>query len=671
MKHWLTTSTLVGLGVAMQMSPAYAAKEIDQDALLNLSLEELTNIEVTSVSKKAEKASEAAAAIYVITQDDIHRSGLTNIPELLRMVPGLHVAQSGSHQWSVSSRGMSGQFADTLLVLIDGRTVYTPLYSGVYWDIQDTPLQDIERIEVIRGPGATLWGANAVNGVINIITKSSKDTQGGYASTTVGNYLNAEASTRYGAKIDDNSYVRAYAKYNDYAEAKTMADRGADDNWNKAQAGFRTDLHTTDNRSFTLQGDMYDAGTNGILNLLQPAGNTVPNFVRESDNGGNILGRWNEKFAKDSELTVQMYYDLAMRENIVFDHNIQTLDLDAQHAWSAIDRHEIVWGMGYRRVITDVDSNPRTALGIPYFSMSPNNQEQNLYSAFFQDKIALVKDQFFLTLGSKFEHNDFTGIEYQPSARLSWIVDDSQTLWSSISRSVRTPNIGGTSNVQQLAVALAPDTFYTQVGNPNQDSIEMVAYELGYRIQPAKNLSFDLSTFYNDYDNMIIGVQGTPYFVGPYTMVPISPESLGRAHTWGFEAASKWNPVNWAELSASYTLLHMKFEQPDPLGYNFRDRSPEHQFNVRSTFFLPHNVEFTTSAYYVDQLQAIDINTTSDVSDYLRFDTRLAWKPMDSLELSLVGQNLLDGEHQEYYGFAYQNSSQVPRSVYGNITWKF
>jgi iron complex outermembrane receptor protein len=674
MRYLRASTALAGIGMCMTALPSQA-QELDPSKLLSLSLEELGNVQVTSVSKRAENESEAAAAIYVISQKDIQRSGLTSIPELLRMVPGLSVAQSGSHQWSVSSRGLSGQFADTLLVLIDGRSVYTPLFSGVYWDIQDTPLQDVERIEVIRGPGATLWGANAVNGVINIITKNAKDTQGGFVSETAGTSVNSLTTARYGAKIGDNAYFRTYAKYDDYNEARNLVGAGAHDEWNKVQSGFRADWKNTDNQSFTIQGDIYDTGESALLNLLQSGGTTVSTKLREDNKGGNILGRWDNKLSSVSNLTVQMYYDDAQRENLLLNQNIQTFDADMQHVWSAIKGHEVVWGAGYRLVKSDFDGKNYAGLGVPFIQFSPPSADDNLLSAFAQDKITLLPSSLFLTLGSKFEHNDFTGFEYQPSARLSWLVDNNQTIWTSVSRAVRTPNIGGTTGLHQVAApTLLPGptlAFLTQVGNANAKSEDMVAYELGYRIQPRKNISVDTSIFYNNYSRMIIGVAGTPTAYGALLIVPISPENIGKAHTWGGEMSAKWNPTSSIELATGYSLLQMKFEQVDPLGYNFRNKSPQHSANARATFQLPHNLELTTSVYVVDELAAPDPVTGVNIDGYTRFDMRLAWKPMENLEVSLVGQNLLDDMHQEFGGFAYQNNSQIPRSVYGNITWKF
>ncbi len=661
MKDWKISTALASIGVTLIAASAQA-KEIAADDLLNLSLEQLSNIEVTSVSKRSEKASEAAAAIFVVTQDDIRHSGATSIPEALRMVPGLNVAQSGAHQWAITSRGFNDQFANKLLVLIDGRSVYTPLFSGVHWDVQDTMLEDIERIEVIRGPGATLWGANAVNGVINIITKSARDTEGALAAVSIGNQEHGLVRARQGVKVDDNTYVRAYAKYDDRDEAHNMAGADAGDAWNKAQAGFRADWSSSEKRSYTLQGDVYRGGENNILNLptIAPGFNTVND--RDVVRGGNVLGRWTEKLENSSEITAQMYGDLARRENIVSTTRISTLDLDIQHVWNPAAGHEVVWGGGYRYVHFDTR-------GLTYIQFADSKVSDSLFSAFAQDKIALVDDKLFFTVGSKFERNEYTGFEFQPSGRLSWIINDKQTLWGSVSRAVHTPDRGTSADSQLIVASQGAGVFLARVGNNALDSETMIAYEAGYRIQPANNLSFDAAAFYNDYENLILGAFGTPYVqvspLGAYLVVPVLPINTGSAHTWGGELSTKWNPYSNWELSAGYSFLKLEFDQADPFGFSFAGKSPEQQINVGSTIYLPHNLELSNAVYYVDALKGLGIH------NYVRVDARLAWKPVENIELSITGQNLIDNEHPEFSAFLSQNASQIPRSVYGNITWKF
>ncbi len=663
-KNFLRGTSLSTLALLLTVSLAHANEDINPNELINLSLEQLSNIEVTSVSKKSEKASEAAADIYVISQDDIRRSGLATIPELLRMVPGVNVAQSGAHDWAVSIRGFNDQFANKLLVLIDGRTVYTPLFSGVFWDLQDTPLEDIERIEVIRGPGATLWGANAVNGVINIITKNAKDTQGGFASQTVGSQLNSETTVRYGVKADDGAYVRAYAKYDDSDSYQKLSGSDANDPWKKEQSGFRADWKQGENQTFTLQGDAYRAREDTVYKLPQPNTTLLTVLDHEKDHGANVLGRWNDKISKDSDLTVQMYYDSAARDLLPYYANIQTFDVDVQHVWTALHGHEIIWGAGYRMVDTRETSTP-------YITFARTHRDDSLYSSFLQDKITLNPNDLFLTLGTKLEHNAFTGMELEPSARLTWLVDSSQTLWGAVSHSVRTPSVT-LADIQFVSSSLANNLFAARVGSHTTQSEELDAYEVGYRVQPLKNVSVDVSTFYNDYSRLILGVQGNVYGVttslGTYNIAPVLPINSGTASSYGFETSVKWNPKSYLELSANYSLTELKFDQPDPYGFTFANKSPKQQFNLSSALQLPYDVEFDNSLYSVGAIAPAGV---AAIASYVRLDSRLSWKPLDRLELSLVGQNLLQSQHREFSNFLYQNQVEVPRTVYGNISWKF
>ena len=382
----------------------------DNKSLLGMSPAELSNIEVTSVSKKAEKASEAAAAVFVITQEDIRRSGATTIPDVLRMVPGVDVAQSGSHDWNVSVRGFNGTYANKLLVLIDGRTVYSNFFAGTIWELQDTLLEDIDRIEVIRGPGAAQWGANAVNGVINIITKNAKDTQGGLATASVGNQIKAIDGGRYGVKIGDDSYVRMYAKYNDDDAFNRTNGTSNGDGWQKRQAGFRSDSKLTTQDNLTVQGDLYDTheGLKYTLpTLTSPYTYQDPNDLEAS--GGNILTRWTRNITSESSIATQAYLDNTAYKVDWGSYNTTTLDFDFQHTWTGWDRNEVVWGLGYRLISDHAETTS-------IFSLAPVESDNSLYSGFLQDKITLLPNSVFLTLGSKVEHNDYTGVEVQPSA---------------------------------------------------------------------------------------------------------------------------------------------------------------------------------------------------------------------------------------------------------------
>ena len=397
-----------------------------------LSMEDLMNIQVTSVSKRTQKVADAAAAIFVITQEDLRRSGATSIPEALRLVPGLEVARIDENKWAIGSRGFNGRFDNKLLVLIDGRSVYTPLFSGVYWNVQDVMLEDIDRIEVIRGPGATLWGANAVNGVINIITKKAKATQGGLATAGGGNEERGSVSARYGDKIGGDTTYRVYGKYFDWAPSQYANGGTANDGWEAQRGGFRADYTPAGSNSFTLQGDLYHSGYNETLTVpsfAAPYSNTFPNTGAYS--GGNVLGRWNHS-SEGGSMSLQMYYDnTTLADNSLFVDHQNIFDVDFQDGFHVGDAQQMVWGLGYRSIMDRND---------PSFSVSlqPNQRSLNQFSAFLQDEISLVHS-LRLTIGSKFENNTFTGFEFEPNVRLLWTMTPNQSIWTAVSRAVRTP----------------------------------------------------------------------------------------------------------------------------------------------------------------------------------------------------------------------------------------
>jgi iron complex outermembrane recepter protein len=646
-------------------SHALAAAEVDTKDILSLSLAELTNLEVTSVSKKAEKEIEAAAAIYVITQEDIKRSGATAIPELLRMVPGITVTRSGSHDWTVTSRGFNDQFSNKLLVLMDGRTIYSHLFSGVIWDVQDTMLEDIDRIEVIRGPGATLWGANAVNGVINIITKNAKDTQGGLAVASAGNQVKGIGSVRYGGKLSENSHVRAYAKQTAYNSEFSPTGGSANDNWHKSQAGFKGESKLSESDNINIQGDIYSIDEDVNYTIPDLTSGTFTSTAEGAKaSGGNLMARWEKKNSKDSQLSLQAYFDNTYYKTSFFNDETNTIDLDFQQVWTGWSGQEIVWGAGYRFINSKND--PSSA----QYTLLPQNQNDNLFNAFVQDKIALIPEELFLTLGSKFEHNDYTGVEVQPSVRLSWLPADNQTVWASISRAVHTPS-PGTDAVQQSLVIIPPSiavpipTLLALVGNRSLESEELIAYELGYRIQPTKTLSFDVAGFYNDYDKLFNGNLGDFTIVGPYVFQPVLAQNTNSAHSVGAELSAKWNVSNQWQMAGSYSYISLAFDSKSSIGYSFVGKHPKHQFNVRSTYLFPQGVEMTNALYFVDDLNGVAIPS------YYRFDTRLSYEIMEGMEVSLVGQNLLDNRHQEFSPFFYKSAAEIGRSVYGSVAFKF
>jgi iron complex outermembrane recepter protein len=629
--------------------------------LKKLSVEELLDIDVTSVSKYPEKLSVAAAAVAVLTQDDIHTSGFTSIPEALRLVPGLDVARLDSHTWAISSRGFNDVFANKLLVLIDGRTVYTPLFSGVFWEVQDTLLEDIDRIEVVRGPGATLWGANAVNGVINIITKSARDTQGLLISGGGGSEDLGFASVRYGVKLDEDAFLRIYAKYFDRDASVFSDDTTAHDAWGMYRAGFRLDWEPTKQNSFTFQGDAY-TGTQDETYFVPKAKFPFAANIEATDDvsGGNLLGRWSYSFSPDSQLTVQAYYDRTERNSPIFGEKRDTGDIDLQHRFALGDRQDVIWGLGFRTTQDEVANSLNV-------SLLPDSRTLDLYSGFVQDEISIVPERFRLTIGSKFEHNEFTGFEVQPSARILWTPGYSQTIWASIARAVRTPSRAESDIVLNPAppVPLPPGSI-TIFGNPDMSSEELLAYEIGYRIQPITQLKVDLTAFYNDYDDLRT--------LEPTVPGPVSPSIVRNkmfGESYGAEISVTAQVTNRWRLQGSYSYLdvqlHRKAGSQDALTETATEgSSPHHQFFIRSLVDLGWNIQFDSTLRYVDVLPA------ANIPSYLTIDARLAWLPRKNLEIAIVGQNLLDDRHPEFAPtFIGTQKTEVQRSVYGTVVWRF
>ena len=634
--------------------------------LTELSLEALMDVEVTSVSKREEKFFEAAAAIYVITAEDIRRSGAESIPEALRMVPGLHVARIDANKWAISARGFTFRLADKMLVLIDGRSVYTPLFAGVYWNVQDTLMEDIERIEVIRGPGATLWGANAVNGVINIITKSAKDTQGGLLTGTIGTYEHGLGGFRYGGKLGKDAWFRIYTKYFN----RDRYPGGADD-WRVMRGGFRLDWDTTEQDSLTFQGDIYDGDAGQRLTL---SGFLTPPYSHTFDDdiairGGNVLARWRHTFSKRSDMSLQFYYDRMERNEAVLDDTRDTVDLDFQHRFGLGERHDVIWGLGYRYT-SDRIGNSFT------FTLDPQSRGDHLVNAFVQDEITLIEDRLNLTLGSKFEHNDYTGFEVQPSMRLAWTPNEQHTVWGSISRAVRSPS--RVDDDMRLNFAAFPGPMgsvrmMSLFGNRDFKSEELIAYELGYRIRPTKNLSLNLTTFYNVYDQLQTHEPGVPFFEGspppPHMVIPLRIANKMDGESYGVELGANCKVTDFWKLRAGYTWLQVQLHRDhasgDTTSEGIEGDSPHHQVNLRSYLDLPGNWEFDTALYYVDSLP------NQETHSYVQLDVRLGWRPKKNIELSVGVKNVLWDRHREFGMASGIHPTEVPPMVYGKFTWRF
>ena len=664
---------LVVVGSLLWLKPVIAQSgqadpdlEQRQSELLSLSLEELADVVVTSVSKQEESLQEAAAAVHVITNEDIRRSGATSIPEALRLAPGLHVARVGSGTWAIGSRGFNDTFANKLLVLIDGRSVYTPLFSGVFWDAQDTLMADIDRIEVIRGPGATLWGANAVNGVINIITKKARETQGVLISGGGGTEERGFGAIRYGLALSETVHMRVYGKYFD--RDATVMSNGADsqDDWDAWRGGFRLDWEPSELTMMNLQGEIYDGTeqTTFSRNQVTPPYSSLDNSD-SGFSGGHILGRWNQDFENESNLTVQTYYDRTERNWSVFGEKRDTFDAELSHKLSLGERDELIWGMGYRFSTAEYQNT---------FDVALFDQDIHLYNAFIQDRHSIIEDILSITLGSKFEHNVFTGWEVQPSLRVVWTPTEKHTVWAGISRAVRTPSLAeGNSEVVLASVppnvpvpGFPPNPLPTIAAlgrSPFLEAEDLLAYEIGYRWQATQRLSFDLATFYNDYSDLRSVAPGTPELrtLGgmPYVFAPLSWGNDEEAESYGAELSFDWQVVDGWRLAGSYSRLHT-------IGADERGRNPENQFMVRSLWNVTPDVTFDANLRYVDELPALQ------VKDYLALDLRIGWTPRPGLEISVVGQNLLDSQHGEYSPtFLGTPRVEIQRGVYGMISWTF
>jgi len=625
--------------------------------LKQLSLEELMDIQVTSVARHSESILQAPASVQVITHDEIRRSGVTSIAEALRLADNLQVAQKNSHDWGISARGFNAALANKLLVMIDGRTVYTPLFSGVFWNDQDYLLEDIERIEVISGPGGTLWGANAVNGVINIITRTAADTQDVYAAAGGGNQLKALAGARYGGTLGAGASYRVYGKYFDRDDEVYSGGQPAGDGWHQAQTGFRIDSTASSRDMLSLHGDFYQghAGLN-----TGGAAQTA---------GGNVLGRWTHTVSEESDLNLQTYYDrthlidpipraalngVVLAPAGLLHDDLTTYDIDLQHRISPAGSNSLVWGLGYRYTHDVV----RNAPGIGFL---PTTLNQNLFSAFLQDEFAIRPD-LSLILGSKIEHNDYTGFEYEPNIRVRWSLAQDQSLWSAISRAARTP-----SRIDRDLVEPAPPYTTILTGGTDYGSEYVTAYEVGYkgRILPGSTAS--VSVFRNDYRD----VRSLSFTPG--TIFPIFIANNVAGHTEGVELSADAQLLQSWSLHAGYDYLHERLHvrpgQSDLTHALGETADPKHRFSVRSSLSLAARLNWDIAVRWVDALVVNSGGLVGKVPAYFELDTRLGWALSPSLEVSVSGQNLLHDHHPEY-GFPSPARIEIQRSVYGKIAWR-
>jgi iron complex outermembrane receptor protein len=600
-------------------------------SLKELSLEELMNVTVTSVSKTPEKLSEVASAIQVINGEDIRRSGASRLPDALRLATNLQVAQVNSYDWAITARGFNGastsaaSLANKLLVMIDGRSVYTPLFGGVFWDVQNVLLEDVQQIEVVSGPGGTLWGANAVNGVINVISKSSRETQGLYATGGLGTFSRDQGAVRYGGHAGSKVFYRVYGQFADRTNTMRFDTIEYNDDYNMIQGGFRMDYYPSEKNTITLQGDLY-GGKEGDYPLI----NTL--------NGQNVLGRWTHTFSETSDLSFQVYFDRTWRHLIpsgLIDH-VKTYDADFQHRFKLGKRQTILWGGNFRYHADKVERGTLKAFYQPH-------EDLFLITGFVQDQISLVKDKLALTIGTKLLSNYYSGFEYQPTGRLAYTPNIHHTIWAAVSRAIRGPS--------RFDIELTPDSEFK--------SENLMAYELGYRVEPFQRLSLSFAGFYNRYTDV-------RNLNDPTVGAPLSVFGNDqRAKTWGIEFSSRYVITDWWRLRVGYTYLGKKFEATTAavvIGSDaFEGMDPRHQFMLQSIVDITDMFDLDAVFRLVDSIPGSVLTKNINVPLYPSLDIRLAYT-FKHWEFAVIGQDLLQKKHTEY------QFNQIPRSVYAKIT---
>jgi iron complex outermembrane receptor protein len=631
---------------------------------MELSLEQLMNVKVTSVSKKPQRVSESAAAVHVLTSEDIRRSGATSIPELLRNVPGLHVARIDSSKWAISARGFNGRFSNKLLVLMDGRSVYSPHFSGVFWDVQDTFLDDIDRIEIIRGPGGTVWGANAVNGVINIITKSADKTNGTLVTGIGGTEERGNFAGRHGIAIDDHSSFRAFAKHSKRDNSPLTNGQDGSDDWDVQRGGFRYDNKMAFGGDLMVQGELYTGNAGQVVAFpitAAPFTNIFSNDARI--NGQFVLGRWSTQSDDTSQTSIQAYFDRTVRREAHSNLETKTFDIEAQNRQKLASIHDVIAGVGYRLITDDTESSS-------IVSIDPSHDTYHLFSAFVQDEISVTNDVK-LTVGSKFEHNSFTGFEIQPSARALWRVTPKNSVWTAVSRAIRTPSRGENGSATALAVTPGtPPILSRAIGNSNFESEELIAFEAGYKTQAAPTLNVDIAAFYNIYENLRSTEPGTPFLEGANLVLPLTLANNMSGEAHGVEIGTDWRPTDWLRLRTTYTYFEMELHRDPGTGLaaneDAEDSDPRHQLGLIAHFNIGKNIEIDA------RVRAIDRLSERKVAGYATADLRIAWRPLKNIELSIVGQNLAQSDHLEFVPEALATKeTEVERAVFGSVKVNF
>jgi len=656
-----------------------AGQESGPKNLAGMDIEDLMNIKITSVSKKAQRVSAVAAAAFVITSDDIRRSGLHSLPEILRLAPGVQVAQIDSGSWAISIRGFNGEFSNKLLVLVDGRSIYDELFGGIFWDLQETLIDTIERIEVIRGPGAAIWGTNAVNGVVNIITKSSEATQGGMMEAGGGSQTEVNTGLRYGGKIGSNASYRVIAHYGNQGSFALNDPLVSYRGWANRKLGFRVDWRPTPQDTLMISGNGYVSDRGHTVQSLSAQNPFPPIYdIRENFNTADIEGRWQHAFSDNSSIETRVSWTHTHREDFYYPSVSNKVDLDFQHHL-AFGRNDLIWGLNLRKA-----GYTMLPGGSPSFRVVPTISSVDKYAGFFEDEFALVQDKLYFIAGMQVSHNQFTGVEVQPTGRLIWTPTRKLSSWAAVSRAVRTPTIIERGiDATLLAFPAQPPLFglVQIIGSPTFRSEPMTSYEVGQRVEIGKRVSLDASAFISFYQRLDTGATQPILFVPPSAAGPAhllseilyTNSRYGQAK--GVELSAIWTASKRWRWMGGYSWLRANShaypgEIDQKAAYAERD-NPEHQFQVRSYFDVTQTIQLDTAVYFYGGIRATEQIFTPPTPSHLRGDLRLGWRPNARLEFSGGVQNAFDPNHLEFGSPRLLAPAQVPRNVYGSLKFNF
>lgn len=659
---------------------AVASPAFGDNPFLKFTIEELMDVRVvnvSSVSRNKQKLNEVASAIFVITQDDIRRSGVTSIPEALRMAPGVQVGRISTDKWAVSIRGFNGFSSSKVQVLVDGRSDYSPLFAGTLWAQQDTLMEDIERIEVIRGPAASVWGTNAVNGVINIITKSASNTQGTFLTAGGGSFERGFMSARHGGKFNEKTPFRIFAK--GFSRDSTRSLSGADNHeqWHSARAGFRVD-HNRGSDQFTLQGELF---YNALGQTIDKNTLDLPTITgeaqRNNQKGGYLRFRWDRTFSDKSSLWLQAAYDRNHYQLLpISKYEAESVDVDFQHNFPLLDKHNFTWGAHYR-------ANRNKVVDSEAITFDPRQATNHFFSGFVRSDIVLIPDRLLFAIGTRVDHNEFSGLEVQPNARLTWIPDNKNSVWMAVSRAIRTPsrsehdahiNLGLKTGLPgNSSFPISSLSFIDSNGKFGSE--KLLAYELGYRHQFSSQASIDVAGFVNDYSDLrdfSFGALSFSTGLPQHLIVPVTVNNKASALTYGFEVSTDWNPLDRLRFQGSYSYLKMDvssneaFKTFDPLTGGADKVSPQHQLSVRSSYDISNRLQLNLWLRYTSRVEFYNI------PDYVTMDAKLAFKPVRNIELFLVGQNLFSENHREYVSdIIPSTAARLPRGIYVGAQWRF